>query len=635
MSAPRIETLLVSLVVLIATGIALAAAYAPPIPRHLRAGATQEALRKTRDASTAPHLRQHSDDRATAPDAVSWITDAAARQIAGIDAYRQIAAPLMSGIVALMLAIIGVRRRQRTTPAQQSIPLREPVVSARRRNTIARDISHMWTNSMHRVAMFPSAYRRALGQIEVFARFWKWRAARDPRSGGSLHRLIRFRHQRAPALSFPLVEAGEQGDLTGSGSLDTLLSHIARFGHQDDRPSPSPLMEEEKPEDEGKKASDCEKHAAPPENAEEGQPNDQAADNRWVIAALQPSNARPEPDAAEVHQSVTTDNAAAAVAAVLDIYKQRGLAQSEVVFAEASAERQQAQVRLTVIAHPDEARALEDLPAQVEMTLPGSKAQWQRTMRAQSVLTITMHRDIPAKQGSHLLLPVARHQSGSRLPIINRSAPAVSFLPLHTWRHVGFCGGKAIESASAALIDLLYVEAPNALAVTIIDQGQISSFCKGMPHVVPLPGEAADSLIALGRAARSCSFSGATMRPLLIIIVEPSATLLSIYDDLTARLLRRPGAPVYTMLVQSHLPNGARRPHPSFPVVITSGGTAPSTGAGYALPPETVRILTRHIRLERQCYAYDATRLAALTALLRVSTAEPLLPTAWDALGIS
>lgn len=153
--------------------------------------------------------------------------------------------------------------------------------------------------------------------------------------------------------------------------------------------------------------------------------------------------------------------------------------------------------------------------------------------------------------------------------------------------------------------------------------------------MVPTPGEAADSLIALGRAVRSFQHSSSAMRSLLIVLVAPDTTMLRIHTDLVTRLLRRPDAPVYTMLVQTHLPDASRRPHTLLPAVITGGGSGRSNGAGDSPPPGTVRILAPHVRLERQCHVYDAAHLAALAALLRASSVAPLSPTVWDALDAS
>ncbi|MDW8213041.1 MAG: hypothetical protein RMJ55_05770 [Roseiflexaceae bacterium] len=625
MSAPRIETLLVSLVVLIAAGIALAAAYAPPVPRQPQAELVQELAPEEAEASIAPQAPERNDDRSTASNTASSVIDVAVQQVAGMDAKGRIAFLTMSGAASLMLAIVVVRRRQRaagaplygrpnTDPADTGLPSCErPGIAAedqrsapawdwratvRRLGAGAQKYAYIWAFVLRCVATCPGVYRRVQ----------HWKHARLPlQKRGTKTNTFQVRktsqYQRSAGAASLCLRAFVCAYLKGIG-IRTSLSKC------DQHPS---LL-----------------HGSPSASGDKGQPIDQATDNHRLVAASQS-----EPDAAEAHHSILTADSAAAVAIVLDVYERQGLTQSEMIFAEASIERQRVQVRLMVAAHPDEAGSLENLPDQVQTIIPGSKAQWQRATQAQSALTITMRRGVSAGRGGHLLLPVARHQPGSRLLARHRSAPAVSFLPLRTWRHIGFYGGKAVESASAALIDLLYAEAPDSLAVTIIDQGQISSLCKGMPHIAPLPGAAADSLVALGRSARSFSPSSGTVRPVLIAVVEPDATLLSAYSDLVARLLRRPDAPVYTVLVQTRLSDVVRRPHPSLPAVITGSGAGRLTGAGDTPPPGMVRIVIPHIRIERRCHVYDAARLAALTEMMRVSSVRSLRPTVWDVAGAS
>jgi hypothetical protein len=261
--------------------------------------------------------------------------------------------------------------------------------------------------------------------------------------------------------------------------------------------------------------------------------------------------------------------------------------------------------------------------------MPGARAQWQHTSSAQPVLNVALRGALPAMCGSPMLLPVARHQPIARLPAINRGTLAVSFLPLRTWRHVGFYGGKAVESASSALVDLLYIEAPETLAVTIIDDGQISSLCAGMPHLVSPPGAAVDSLMTLGRATRFFLHSDSAARQLLIVLVEPDTTMLRIYGDLVARLLRHTYAPVYTLLVQTRQPDALWRL--PLPAVMTGDRIGRSGNEADQPPPGRVRIVAAHMRIERQSSIYDATRLAALAAVLRSCTGAPLPPTVWDA----
>jgi hypothetical protein len=700
MSAPRIETLLVSLIVLVAAGVALAAAYAPSIPRQPQAGVVQESSHETEKALIAPPAQPRSDDRQTASNASQSVIDVAAQWIDWMDVDGRIALPVISGIVSLMLVIVVVMRRQHTVTARRSTPARHWGATIQQWWTTARRRALPWTGAVHHVAMFSGAFQgvaqrwrnvlpqgmktfkeRARALRSSFIKgVWtlEWALSRFSRSvqekgsyGESFFRRVSespgsFQQRDAPHPSSLLVE--KENNFAGADCSGTPLSpsRIACFGHWDKQTPPGG---EGGMGDEGKKVSECDKHTLCLKHstfAREGkgskgnrvsecgeqagdstcddaahrnrttpgtspqQTGDQAERNHRLIASFQQADSQPEPDAADAHQSITTDSAAAAVAAVLDVYERHGLAHSVVTFAEASVERQRAQVRLTVAAHPNESSALAELPEQMRMIAPGSKAQWQRTAHAQPVLNVALRGALPVMRSGRLLLPVAHHQEVARLPSIHRSAPVVSFLPLRTWRHIGFYGGKAVESASSALIDLLYIEAPDALAVTIIDEGQISALCTGTPHLVPTPGKAANSLMALGRAARSFQQSGAAVRPLLIVLVEPDAAMLRVYGDLVARLLRRPDAPVYTLLVQTRQSDASRLLNLPLPAVIT-GGTGRSTGEVDQPLPGTARIIAPHMRIERQCYMYDAARLAALTVVLRDCAAASLPPTAWDA----
>lgn len=661
MSVPRIEALLVSLIVLIAAAVALATAYAPPIPRQSQTGMAQEAPRETRAAPTVTPERQSGD---VLPDnAASIIVDVGGQWIVWVETNGLIALSILSSVAFLMLAIVAVRRRQHKVGSPRCGHLATDAAGVEASPFRGGFVGWVWVVCALERSGFlhpprPPLPRREKGELE-----------RPDASNGQFNETA-YREKStlvsaappcgqpegqhpvpAQKWSVPLQQWGtvaqrhaqvwtgalrRMATLQGIGRrMQRWKGVLLRFG----RPAlflGNPIPENQR--DEAEKAPKCGNHDAPPNDApstggEEGQPDVLATVDHLV--ASEQSITQPDPNTIKDHQSRMTDSAAAAVAAILDVYEQQGLARSMVTFAEAGIERQRAQVRLTVAAHPDEFETLATLPEQIETRLTGSKAQWQRTTPAHPTLTITLRGPVPAIHSSHLLLPVARHQWNSRLPAFHRGASAVSFLPLHTWRHVGFYGGKAIESASSALIDLLYAEAPDTLAVTIIDQGQVSALCKETPHLVALPGAAAESLMALGRAVRSFPRAGAAMRALLIVLVEPDALLRRAHSDLVARLLRHPDAPVYSVLAQTHVPDASQRQHTLFPAVITGGGYGRSHGAGDSPPAGVVRILAPHVRLERQCHVYDAAHLAALSALLRVSSIAPLSPTVWDAIGTS
>lgn len=115
MSVPRIEALLVSLIVLIAAAVALATAYAPPIPRQSQIGMAQEAPRETRAAPTVIPERQSGD---VLPDnAVSIIVDVGEPWIVWVETNGLIATFSLSSVAFLMLAIVAVRRRRHNVGA--------------------------------------------------------------------------------------------------------------------------------------------------------------------------------------------------------------------------------------------------------------------------------------------------------------------------------------------------------------------------------------------------------------------------------------------------------------------------------------------------------------------------------------
>ncbi|MGC9040591.1 MAG: hypothetical protein ACP5MJ_13925 [Roseiflexus sp.] len=621
MSAPRIEALLVSLVVLVAAGVALAAAYTPPIPQQSPVELRQESSHKN-ESPADPPARMHNADRQAAFDIV-LLVDRVAQSIDRTAVDERIALLVIGGVASLILAIVVVRRQRQAATRQRSVRVRaeaeappcehpeeQRFVSTGKWGVIvwqwsvsAWRCTQTWISAARCIPMLPGEIRALQYARGVLS---QWRYAQH-----SSH---------LPDFAPVSAEKGRSADQTAdahrsiamlqcSGSQsapDTDLS-----GGRDAPPPDTDLSGEGDTRAPGNAVLPGERDTRAPGNAVLPGERDTRAPGDAASAAL------------------TTDGAAAAVAAVLNMYERQRLTQSKVVFAEANVERQGVRVRLTVAAHPDESRTLAALPEQAPTSMPGARAQWQHTSSAQPVLNVALRGTLPAMCGSPMLLPVARHQPIARLPAINRGTPAVSFLPLRTWRHVGFYGDKAVESASSALVDLLYIEAPETLAVTIIDDGQISSLCAGMPHLVSPPGAAVDALMTLGRATRFFLHSDSAARQLLIVLVEPDTTMLRVYGDLVARLLRHTYAPVYTLLVQTHQPDALWRL--PLPAVMTGDRIGRSGNEADQPPPGRVRIVAAHMRIERQSSIYDATRLAALAAVLRSCTGAPLSPTVWDA----
>ncbi|GIW00364.1 hypothetical protein [Roseiflexus sp.] len=675
MSAPRIEALLVSLVVLVAAGVALAAAYAPPIPRQSPVELRQESSHKN-ESPADPPARMHNADRQAAFDIV-LLVDRVAQSIDRTAVDERIALLVIGGVASLILAIVVVRRQRQVATRQRSVRVREEAeapscehpeeqrfVSTGKWGVIvwqwsgsAWRCTQTWISAARCIPMLPGEIR-ALQYARGVLSQWRYEqhsshlpdfAPVSAEEGRPVDQTADA-HRSMAMLQCSGSQSAPDTDLSGGRDAPPPDTHLS--GGRDAPPPDTHLSD-------GRDAPPPDTHlsdgrdARAPGNAVLPAGQDTRAPGNAVLPAGQdtrapgnavlpagrdtraPGNAvlpgerdtRAPGSAASA--ALTTDGAAAAVAAVLDMYERQRLTQSKVVFAEANVERQGVRVRLTVAAHPDESRTLAALPDQAPTSMPGARAQWQHTSSAQPVLNVALRGALPAMCGSPMLLPVARHQPIARLPAIHHGTLAVSFLPLRTWRHVGFYGGKAVESASSALVDLLYIEAPETLAVTIIDDGQISSLCAGTPHLVSPPGAAVDSLVTLGRATRFFLHSDLAARQLLIVLVEPDATMLRIYGDLVARLLRHTYAPVYTLLVQTHQPDALWRL--PLPAVMTGDRIGRSGNEADQPPPGRVRIVAAHMRIERQSSIYDATRLAALAAVLRSCTGAPLPPTVWDA----
>lgn len=591
MSTPRIETLLVSLVVLIATGIALVATYVPPAiwTPH------PAIIRKTSDPTIAAHEPPKEQIGNIVP-ASPPASVVATLRVTQLHIDRQVAVPAAITFALLLLAVV-VRRSRRAVSGWRSVHRADIRSTFWQWHARLRPCVQWRSGVFRRVALWTSTLRN-------MARLWvgaarspiEWLAKRKrvvveasplPAKVSIAHNLEEERRDRSAA-GTPLQQGKHQatiGDLPDVTSL-----HVGRNTHR------------------------------------------KGTNNREVLG--EHNRATPTPDI-ETSRSAfreycpnVPNGAMAAGATILNIYNQQGFARSVVTCVEASVGYQRVQVRLMIAAHPDESYALAAFPEQMQALLPGSKAQWQHTAYAQPVLAITLRNNAPVTESGQMLLPVARRQSISRFPLIRHGTPVVSFLPLRTWRHISIYGSQAIETASSSLIDLLYAEAPDALALSIIDRGQISSLFQGAPHLVPVPDTAAESLSMLGHAVRHAQ--PASVRPLLLVVVEPSATMLNVYGDLVTRLMRHSGIPVYTILVRTHTPEAIQQQHPLVPAVMTGDETERLVSRSGRIPRRKTRIIAPHMRLEGECYTYHPTQLAALTTLLRVDTRGSLPPTVWD-----
>jgi len=629
MRAPRIETLLISLVLLVAAGVALAAAYAPSIapPQHADPGLERAHETPPSPGTNRPDHPGSALQEAThaSDDGMPLLPDIS------IDAQRATAVVTIVGGIGTLVLVVAIARqrigkvalpRQRTTGP--GVPVdrwradmrvfgrdaQRVVLSIVVRGSAA--LQSAWIAAQHAASVAFTHVRRAPGQLDVH---------------GDQHPLVPCEKWTSH------IEAGYHVPPTCSPPTD---DHAGKPG-ADTADAPGiagRIVPDIAPDAQDRIATTTHALADYPGDSQLKDARHETDVRQNLAASLQGVEETIDTGDLDAPLSidVMTERAAMVIATILDISERQGMTRSVVTFGEASIDHRRARVHLMIDAHPGETELLAALPERVKTALPGAQAQWRQTTHAQAVLTCVIPGNLPTTQIGRLLLPVGQHEPVSRLPTIHRGAPAISFLPLRTWRHIGFYGGKAIDTASSALVSLLYAEAPAALAVTIIDQGQISAYYKGAPHLVPMPGSATESLIALGRAMRRIAESDGVVRPLLIVLVEPDASTFAAYDDLITRLARHPAAPVYTLLVQHRLPEFHRWRHAS---VITHSGEPQRAADERRSSSETLRIVAPHLRIERRSCACDATLLATLTASLRGGLSAQGMPSVWNLIQVS
>lgn len=624
MRAPRIETLLISLVLLVAAGVALAAAYAPSIapPQHADPGLERAHKTPPSPGTNTPERPGSALQEAThaSNDGIPPLLDIS------IDAQRATASVTIAGGIVTLVLVIAITRQRIGKVALPRCRTTGPGVPADRWHADMRVFGRNAKQAVLSVvvrggAALQSAWIAA--QHAASAAFARARRVPDQLDmHGDQHPLVPC-EQWTPRIEheYPDVQT------CSSPTDDYAVNPVADTA---DVPGIAGRIVPDI-------ASDAQDRIATTTHAPADDPGDSQLKDAWHATDVRQNPAAPLQGVEETIDTgdldaplsidVMTERAAMVIATILDIGERQGMTRSVVTFGEASIDHRRARVYLMIDAHPGETELLAALPERVKTALPGAQAQWRQTSHAQAVLTCVIPGNLPTTQSGRLLLPVGQHEPVSRLPTIHRGAPAISFLPLRTWRHIGFYGGKAIDTASSALVNLLYAEAPAALAVTIIDQGQISAYYKGAPHLVPMPGSATESLIALGRAMRHVAESDGAIRPLLIVLVEPDAPTFAAYDDLIARLAWYPAAPVYTLLVQRRLPETNRWRSAS---VITHDGDPQRTAGGRRSSSEMLRIVAPHLRIERRACACDATFLTVMTASLRGISGAQGKPSAWN-----
>lgn len=347
------------------------------------------------------------------------------------------------------------------------------------------------------------------------------------------------------------------------------------------------------------------------------------AEARCAVSLPLPGEPAQACDNGDIH----AEHAAAWVALVADACERHGMARSSLLLAEGAVFQRSSWARLTIDPHPDEAALLDLIPEQLRQSGIGDRVWWRRGAHRPLALSVEARRSVCAPWRGRLLLPIARRAQGLR----QREAGLV-FLPLQTWRRAGFYGGAALEALHAALTGLLYAESPESLALTIIDQGRVSSLYAGAPHIVHPPGNVSEWPALLGRALRRVRAQRAEIRPLILAMIEPDAALLDSFAEAFNRMARHADLPIHIVLAQTRPLEAGRAWYASMPAIITASEIAPATwlpGGAWARPGR-VRIIAREIREAGIAHVYDAAQVAPLIEPLRHWRGETLPPTLWD-----
>jgi hypothetical protein len=321
----------------------------------------------------------------------------------------------------------------------------------------------------------------------------------------------------------------------------------------------------------------------------------------------------------------TADDRTQVVAAALAAIWEQGGLRSSVLAVDTETRDGPGQVAVLVDAAAADEAVLAELPQRVA----SRAASWHADWRDGALIV-----DVPA--------PVASSPAGPLLVALltyGRGGRTTRYVPL-TWggshttptHHLGVYGAQALGALHAALGSLLYAHPPTALALAILDHGEIAPLYRAAPHRVDLPTDGA-AVDALARAVRQIP-RRTDVRPLLLVVVEPDASVLLALNALLLRLRQQPHAPLHLLIVQERLRPEGRELYAVLPALITAGGQGPANwlpgqndwprGAGARLVGHGVQVEGRALTLDEAAIA------AMITGLGTVAGQFP--PVLWDAL---
>lgn len=275
------------------------------------------------------------------------------------------------------------------------------------------------------------------------------------------------------------------------------------------------------------------------------------------------------------------------------------------------------QVVVTIDAHADEEEGLGSLPERIVECRPAWRAGWQRGQLA----IVVAAAGVRPPAGGPLIAPILAHGRGHR---------TLRFYPFNSHRHLGLYGGSALAALHAMLGSILFTQPPANVALAMLDAGEITPLYRGVAHLVVPPGSAHEALELLTQTIRR-GVRG-SVRPLLLVVVEPDDAILTLLLGIVARLRARPSTPVHMIIVQEQLRSAGRELYSLLPALLTSGGR----GAAALLPGQgewpkrgEARLVGRGMRLDGREIRLDEAAIAAQLAQLRGQPGE-LPPVLWD-----
>lgn len=258
------------------------------------------------------------------------------------------------------------------------------------------------------------------------------------------------------------------------------------------------------------------------------------------------------------------DELAQAVAAALTReWQARGL-RSPVVALDVEAARDSGRARVTLDADPCGERELCALPDHLARANDGWSVRW----RGGTLEVVTPPVVAAGAESGPLLVPALQHGRRGRLcRYVTLGWPGAR----DAAAHMGFYGARAAEALHACMASLLYAYPPEALALAVIERGQMSPLYAAAPHAVALPGSPRAALAALDRALLRGAARGPARR-LVLACIDPDETLLAGVARLVARAQEHPGAPLTVLLAQTQLLPQGRELYALLPACITAGG---------------------------------------------------------------